>query len=98
MIVSACMFIFGYAMTWAPGVWILIGETFPTRTRAKQGALSTASNWFDVCRYYSNLFEADSMISKAFQFPSRILHAVYRLCDPIPIWLCIRGSAFSWSY
>ncbi|KAG7087320.1 hypothetical protein E1B28_013297 [Marasmius oreades] len=45
MIVSACLFIFGYAMTWAPGVWILIGETFPTRTRAKQGALSTASNW-----------------------------------------------------
>lgn len=27
------------------GIWILIGETFPTRTRAKQGALSTASNW-----------------------------------------------------
>ncbi|OAX39836.1 general substrate transporter [Rhizopogon vinicolor AM-OR11-026] len=45
MIVSACMFILGYAMTWAPGVWILIGETFPTRTRAKQGSLSTASNW-----------------------------------------------------
>ncbi|KII90375.1 hypothetical protein PLICRDRAFT_52115 [Plicaturopsis crispa FD-325 SS-3] len=45
MIVSACMFIFGYAMTWAPGIWILIGETFPTRTRAKQGAISTAGNW-----------------------------------------------------
>lgn len=45
MITSACMFIFGYAMTWAPGIWILIGETFPTRTRAKQGALSTAANW-----------------------------------------------------
>ncbi|KAH7912110.1 general substrate transporter [Hygrophoropsis aurantiaca] len=45
MIVSACLFIFGYAMTWAPGVWILIGETFPTSTRAKQGALSTAANW-----------------------------------------------------
>ncbi|KDQ58074.1 hypothetical protein JAAARDRAFT_193541 [Jaapia argillacea MUCL 33604] len=45
MIVSACLFIFGYAMTWAPGIWILIGETFPTRTRAKQGALATASNW-----------------------------------------------------
>lgn len=27
------------------GVWILIGETFPTRTRARQAALSTASNW-----------------------------------------------------
>lgn len=45
MIVAACMFILGYAMTWAPGVWILIGETFPTRTRAKQASLSTAGNW-----------------------------------------------------
>jgi MFS transporter, SP family, sugar:H+ symporter len=39
------MFIFGYAMTWGPGVWIIIGETFPTRTRAKQAALATAANW-----------------------------------------------------
>ncbi|TFY76157.1 hypothetical protein EWM64_g7852 [Hericium alpestre] len=45
MIVSACLFILGYAMTWAPGIWILIGEMFPTSTRAKQGALATASNW-----------------------------------------------------
>ncbi|EAU83615.1 monosaccharide transporter [Coprinopsis cinerea okayama7 len=45
MITSACLFILGYATTWGPGIWILIGETFPTRTRAKQGALATASNW-----------------------------------------------------
>jgi len=45
MIVSACLFILGYAMTWAPGVWILIGETFALRTRAKQASLATASNW-----------------------------------------------------
>ncbi|KAI0067489.1 general substrate transporter [Artomyces pyxidatus] len=45
MIVSACLFILGFATTWAPGIWILIGETFPTATRAKQGALATASNW-----------------------------------------------------
>jgi len=45
MIVAACLFIMGYAMTWAPGIWILIGETFPTRSRAKQGAIATATNW-----------------------------------------------------
>ncbi|GBE85668.1 High-affinity glucose transporter ght2 [Sparassis crispa] len=45
MIVSACLFIFGYAQTWAPGVWILTGETFPTRLRAKQASIATASNW-----------------------------------------------------
>lgn len=45
MIVRASMFIWGYGMTWGPGVWILMGEMFPTRTRAMQAALSTASNW-----------------------------------------------------
>jgi len=45
MIVSACLFIFGYAMTWAPGIWILTGETFPTRTRSMQAALAAGSNW-----------------------------------------------------
>ena len=27
MIVSAALFIFSYASTWAPGIWILVGET-----------------------------------------------------------------------
>ncbi|EEB89517.1 hypothetical protein MPER_12373, partial [Moniliophthora perniciosa FA553] len=27
------------------GVWIIVGETFPIRRRANQGALVTASNW-----------------------------------------------------
>jgi len=45
MIASACMFILGFATTWGPGIWIVIGETFPVRTRTKQGALATASNW-----------------------------------------------------
>lgn len=31
MIVAACLFIFGYASTWGPGIWILVGETFEMR-------------------------------------------------------------------
>ncbi|EIW73633.1 hypothetical protein TREMEDRAFT_71013 [Tremella mesenterica DSM 1558] len=45
LIAAACMFILGYASTWAPGIWILTGETFPTRTRQKQAGLAVASNW-----------------------------------------------------
>ncbi|KAG9037599.1 hexose transporter hxt1 [Tulasnella sp. JGI-2019a] len=45
LIISGCMFILGYASTWAPGIWILIGETFANRTRPRQGAMSTFSNW-----------------------------------------------------
>lgn len=44
-IVGACLFILGYASTWAPGIWIFVGESFATRTRAKQAALATLANW-----------------------------------------------------
>ncbi|KAL2265830.1 hypothetical protein VTJ83DRAFT_6930 [Remersonia thermophila] len=45
MIVSACMFIASFAMTWGPICWVVVGETFPLRTRAKQASLATAGNW-----------------------------------------------------
>ncbi|UKZ92938.1 uncharacterized protein TrAFT101_007869 [Trichoderma asperellum] len=45
MIISACMFIASFAATWGPIAWVVMGETFALRTRAKQAALATASNW-----------------------------------------------------
>lgn len=45
MIVAACMFIASFAMTWGPFAWVVIGESFPLRTRAKQASLATAGNW-----------------------------------------------------
>ncbi|KAF4126987.1 MFS transporter, SP family, sugar:H+ symporter, partial [Geosmithia morbida] len=45
MIVSACMFIASFAVTWGPMAWVVIGESFPLRTRAKQASLATACNW-----------------------------------------------------
>ncbi|CAO1631767.1 unnamed protein product [Parajaminaea phylloscopi] len=44
-IVAACFFIAGYAVTWAPGIWLFVGESFSLRTRAKQASLATLSNW-----------------------------------------------------
>ncbi|KAF2002753.1 hypothetical protein P154DRAFT_544397 [Amniculicola lignicola CBS 123094] len=45
MIVFACLFIAGFAMTWGPIVWAVTGEIYPSRYRAKCMALATASNW-----------------------------------------------------
>ncbi|EOA92310.1 uncharacterized protein SETTUDRAFT_162736 [Exserohilum turcica Et28A] len=45
MITFACLFIAGYAMTWGPIVWAVVGEIYPSRYRAKCMALATASNW-----------------------------------------------------
>ncbi|PNY26762.1 Hexose transporter 2 [Tolypocladium capitatum] len=55
MVVSACMFIASFAGTWGPMAWVVIGETFPLRTRAKQASLATASNWLRNCEFISYL-------------------------------------------
>ncbi|KAM3512531.1 hypothetical protein MY11210_003794 [Beauveria gryllotalpidicola] len=45
MVVCAGMFTASFARTWGPMAWIVIGEIFPLRTRAKQASLATAGNW-----------------------------------------------------
>ncbi|EAW19401.1 sugar porter family MFS transporter [Aspergillus fischeri NRRL 181] len=45
MVVFACLFITGFAMTWGPMVWAIVAELYPSRYRAKAMALATASNW-----------------------------------------------------
>ncbi|KAK3112639.1 hexose transporter hxt5 [Teratosphaeriaceae sp. CCFEE 6253] len=45
LICFASFFILGFATTWGPMVWTIIGELYPSRYRAKGMALATASNW-----------------------------------------------------
>ncbi|KAI0399563.1 high-affinity glucose transporter RGT2 [Xylaria palmicola] len=39
------VFIFFFASTWGPLGWVVTGEIFPLKTRAKSLSLTTASNW-----------------------------------------------------
>ncbi|MBE3048934.1 MFS transporter [Candidatus Bathyarchaeota archaeon] len=50
MIVAAAMFIASFACTWGPFCWVVIAESFPLRTRAKQASLATAGNWIGNCK------------------------------------------------
>jgi SP family sugar:H+ symporter-like MFS transporter len=45
MIVFACLFLVGYAMTWGPLVWTCISEMFPYRYRAVGMGCATSANW-----------------------------------------------------
>ncbi|KAF8539632.1 general substrate transporter [Trichophaea hybrida] len=45
LVVFVCLYIFGFATTWGPSAWIIIGEIYPLTIRAKGVALATASNW-----------------------------------------------------
>lgn len=44
-IILICLFIFFYACSWGPVVWVVQGEVFSLKVRAKSMSLSTASNW-----------------------------------------------------
>ena len=45
MIFLACFFIFFFATTWGPCVFVVVSETYPLRIRSKGMAIATAANW-----------------------------------------------------
>lgn len=45
LVAFSCIFIAFFAATWGPTAWVVVGELYPLRTRAKSVALCTASNW-----------------------------------------------------
>ncbi|KAJ5426158.1 hypothetical protein N7465_001228 [Penicillium sp. CMV-2018d] len=40
-----CIFIFFFAASWGPIAWVVTGEIFPLKTRAKSLSMTTATNW-----------------------------------------------------
>ena len=40
-----CIFIFFFASTWGPLAWVVTGEIFPLKCRAKSLSMTTATNW-----------------------------------------------------
>ncbi|KAH7150640.1 high affinity glucose transporter [Fusarium sp. MPI-SDFR-AT-0072] len=40
-----CIYISIFAATWGPLVWVVTGEIFPLKTRAKSFSITTATNW-----------------------------------------------------
>lgn len=46
LVAFTCLFIAGFASTWGPCAWVLIGELFPLKHRARGMSLATASNWW----------------------------------------------------
>jgi MFS transporter, SP family, sugar:H+ symporter len=40
-----CIYIFFFAATWGPLAWVVTGEIYPLKTRAKSLSMTTATNW-----------------------------------------------------
>ncbi|KAH9888509.1 AmMst-1 [Cubamyces lactineus] len=45
VIALVCIYIAAFASTWGPLAWVITGEIFPLRVRAKAMSLSVASHW-----------------------------------------------------
>ncbi|KAJ4288014.1 Plasma membrane low glucose sensor [Kalmusia sp. IMI 367209] len=45
MISFVCIYIFFFACSWGPVAWVVTGEIFPLKVRAKSLSMTTASNW-----------------------------------------------------
>jgi sugar porter (SP) family MFS transporter len=44
-LVFLCVYIFFFALTWGPVMWIMIGEVFPLKVRGFGAGISSVSNW-----------------------------------------------------
>jgi sugar porter (SP) family MFS transporter len=44
-LLAANVFVFGFAFTWGPVVWVLLGEMFPNRIRASALGVAAAAQW-----------------------------------------------------
>lgn len=45
LIAFICIYIFFFASSWGPVAWVVTGEIFPLKVRAKGLSITTASNW-----------------------------------------------------
>lgn len=46
LIAFVCCYLFFFAASWGPVVWVVTSEIYPLKVRAKSMSISTASNWF----------------------------------------------------
>lgn len=45
LIAFVCIYIYFFASSWGPVAWVVTGEIFPLKARAKCLSMTTASNW-----------------------------------------------------
>lgn len=45
LVAFVCIYIFFFACSWGPCAWVVTGEMFPLKVRAKSLSMTTASNW-----------------------------------------------------
>ncbi|KAL7266192.1 Plasma membrane low glucose sensor, partial [Rhizina undulata] len=61
LIAFVCIYIFFFASSWGPVAWVVTGEIFPLKSRAKCLSMTTATNWLlNFAIGYSTPYLVDS--------------------------------------
>lgn len=86
-LVAANVFVVAFAVSWGPGLWVLLGEIFPNRIRAAALGLASACQWL-------------TNFAVAFTFPSLrevlgVAYGFYALCATLSfgfVWRYVRET------
>ncbi|EEB05063.1 hexose transporter Ght2 [Schizosaccharomyces japonicus yFS275] len=83
MIIFSCFFICGFAMTWGPAAYVIVGESYPARYRSKCAAVATSANW--VWNFLISFFTPFITASMGFKYG--YVFGACNLCAAIVIFL-----------
>ena len=77
-LIAAHVFVVAFAVSWGPGLWVLLGELFPNRIRAAAAGLAVAGQWL-------------TNFTIAFTFPALrhvlgFAYGFYALCAVLSFW------------
>jgi SP family sugar:H+ symporter-like MFS transporter len=86
-LIAANVFVVAFAVSWGPGLWVLLGEIFPNRIRAAAVGLASACQWL-------------TNFAVAFTFPALrealgLAYSFYALCAALSfvfVWRCVRET------
>ncbi|KAL4780410.1 general substrate transporter [Aspergillus varians] len=91
LIAFVCVYIFFFASSWGPVAWVVTGELFPLKARAKCLSITTAANWLlNWAIAYATPYMVDSGPGNAnLQSKVFFIWGGFCLVAGIFVWTCI---------
>jgi SP family xylose:H+ symportor-like MFS transporter len=67
-LITVCIYIAGFSLSWGPVVWVMLAEIFPNSIRDKAMAIAVAAQWFMnwVVTVTFNIMDGNTALNAAF--------------------------------
>jgi len=89
-IIFVCLFIFFFASSWGPVVWVVTSEIYPLKVRAKSMSISTASNWlFNFAIAYGTPYLVSKGSGAGLEAKVFLLWGAFCVIAVIFVWLMV---------